>query len=239
MIGAAINVAGIILGGVVGLTAKKPLSPHLQSRLQVGLGVFTVWFGLKLTWNSLNGSLLQVFKQLGIVLLAMTLGKLVGKLLRLQKMSNGIGQYVTKKMEQGGQRKEFKDGFLLATALFCVGPLAPLASVQEGLAGFAPLFIVKALMDGLAAMAFVRMFGWGVMASALPVFALQATIIRGVRLLEPTLHQQPLPLIDSIYATDGLLIFCVALIILQLKKIEVTDYLPSLALAPLLTWWLR
>ena len=239
MIGAAINVAGIVLGGVAGLAMKKPPSARLQSRLQVGLGVFTMWFGLKLTWNNLNGSLGQIFKQLGIVLLAMTLGKLLGKLLRLQKSSNEVGQYATRKMEKASPDKPFSDGFLVATALFCVGPLTPFASLQEGLAGFAPLFIVKALMDALAAMAFARMFGWGVLISALPVFAVQATIIRCVAALEPTLHQQYAPMIDAINATDGLLIFCVSLIILQLKKIEVTDYLPTLALAPLLTWWLR
>ncbi len=238
MIGAAINVAGIVLGGVLGLTVKKSIPAKRQSGLQAVLGVFILWFGLKLTWNSLNGSFRQVLKQLAIVLLAMTLGKLLGKLLHLQKESNRVGQFATRKMEHGGSKK-FSDGFLVATGLFCIGPLTPFASVQEGLAGFAPIFIVKAIMDGLAAMAFARMFGWGVLVSALPVFALQATIIRTVRLLEPTLHQQALPLIDSIYATDGLLIFCVSLIILQLKKIEVADYLPSLALAPLLTWLLR
>jgi uncharacterized membrane protein YqgA involved in biofilm formation len=56
--------------------------------------------------------------------------------------------------------------------------------------------------------------------------------------LEPALRQRPWPLIDAINAADGLLVFCVAMIILELKKIEVADYLPSLAFAPLLTWWL-
>ena len=89
-------------------------------------------------------------------------------------------------------------------------------------------------MDALAAMAFVSVFGWGVMLAAIPVVAFQGTIYLLVRSLEPMLESHGL--VDSILATNGLLIFCVSLIILNLKKIELTDYLPSLAIAPLITW---
>jgi uncharacterized membrane protein YqgA involved in biofilm formation len=87
-------------------------------------------------------------------------------------------------------------------------------------------------------MAFTKTFGWGVVVSAIPVLAWQGAIIRGVALLEQPLRLQAQPLLDSINATDGLLIFCVALIVLQIKKVAVAEYLPSLALAPLLTRWL-
>lgn len=76
------------------------------------------------------------------------------------------------------------------------------------------------------------------MLSAIPVLALESALIKGAHLLEPVLRQRPWPLLDAINATDGLLIFCVAMIILGLKKIEVANYFPSLAFAPLLTWWL-
>lgn len=165
----------------------------------------------------------------------MSLGKLVGKLLHLQKLSNSIGKYATAKMSDAvpGQTN-FSDGLVVCALLSCANPLALFASVQEGLTGFAPAFVVKAVMDGLAAMAFVSVFGWGVMFSAVPVVAFQGTIFLLVRSLEPTLQNNGL--IDSILATNGLLIFCVALIILNLKKVELTDYLPSLAIAPLITW---
>jgi hypothetical protein len=116
--------------------------------------------------------------------------------------------------------------------------LALLASVQEGLNGFSPVFVVKAGIDGLATYAFCQSMGWGVMLAAIPVLALESALIRGAQLLEPVLHQHSWPLIDAINATDGLLVFCVAMIILGLKKIEVADYVPSLAFAPLLAWWL-
>jgi uncharacterized membrane protein YqgA involved in biofilm formation len=115
--------------------------------------------------------------------------------------------------------------------------LAILASVQSGLEqSFSPIFIVKSVMDALAAMAFATMFRWSVAVSAVPVVALQLAIIRVVQLLLPWAHNHSQPLIESILATDGILIFSTSLIILQLKKVEIADYLPSLAIAPLLTW---
>lgn len=240
MIGAVINSAGIIIGCVFALIVRKPLPDRFQLIAKIVLGVFTVWFGLQLTWRSLNGSMGQILKELGIVLLAMVLGKLVGRLLCLQHFSNSVGQYATRLMaaRAEGKEKRFDDGFLMATALFCAAPLAFLASAQEGLNDFSPLFLVKAATDGLAAMAFCATFGWSVLLSAIPVLAFQGLLIRGAEALLPMLNNRPWPLVDSINATDGLLIFCVALIIFEIRKVRVAEYLPSLVLAPLLTRWL-
>jgi uncharacterized membrane protein YqgA involved in biofilm formation len=89
-------------------------------------------------------------------------------------------------------------------------------------------------MDGLATMAFVSTFGWGVMLSVIPVVAYQGTLTLGAKFAAPLLENHAL--LDSINGTGGMLLFCVALIILDLKKIELGDYLPSLLFAPLLTW---
>ncbi|MGA2750155.1 MAG: DUF554 family protein [Verrucomicrobiota bacterium] len=238
MIGAILNAAGIILGGVGALAFRKPIPALSQAALKIVLGVFALWFGLRLTWVSVNGSFRQIAKEMGILLLALALGKLAGKLMRLQKLSNSIGHYATRLLTVSAGRRPVNDGFMVATSLFCAGPLAVLASVQEGLTGFAPTFLVKAGTDGLATFAFCATFGWSVTLSAIPVLAFQGALIRAVQLLEPALRAQPAPLIDAINAVDGLLIFCVAMIILELKKIEVANYYPSLVLAPLLTWWL-
>jgi len=238
MTGAFINALGIVAGGAWGLAARKPIPPPYPLALKIILGVYTIWFGLKLTWVNLNGSLRQVSGELGLVVLALALGKITGRCLRLQKLSNSIGRCATQTLAAPAGPGRFNDGFLLATGLFCAGPLAVLASVQEGLNGFSPVFVVKAAIDGLAAFAFCQTFGWGVILSAVPVLALESALIRGAQCLEPVLRQRPCPLADVVNAADGLLIFCVAMIILGLKKIEVADYLPSLAFAPLLTWWL-
>ena len=240
-----LNAACIVLGGIAGLANKTPLPAARQGLFKVVLGVFTVFFGLRLTWLSLNGSPLQIAKQLGIVVVSLALGKLLGRLLRLQKASNRLGQSARRMMDAATQedRSRFTRGFLTCSALFCASPLGMLGAVCGGLAvhgetgEFLYPLAVKGAMDGLAAMGFAPVFGGGVMLSAVPVLMFQGTItLVCARFLQPTLGVAE---VDSINAAGGLLIFCVALIIFELRRIEVTDYLPSLLVAPLLTWCLR
>ncbi|MEP6662373.1 MAG: DUF554 family protein [Verrucomicrobiota bacterium] len=238
MIGVSINALGIIVGGIAGLTRKKPLTAQSESFFKVAMGAAAVFLGLQLTWKNLNGSFGIFMKQLLIVLVAMSVGKLVGKLLHLQKLSNAIGKYATSRMSAARSGpKNFNDGLVVCALLACANPLGIFAGVEEGLSAylFAPPFVIKALMDGLAAMTFVSFFGRGVLLSVIPVVAFQGTVFFAVRAALPFLKDRGL--VDSILATDGLLIFCVALIILNLKKIELADYIPSLAIAPLLTWF--
>src|SRR5688500_7387442 len=98
MIGVAINAGGILIGGMFGLAKKQPLSAANESLLKVALAVATITVGLQLTWKNINGSFGGVMKQLFIVLLSMSLGKLIGRLLHLQKLSNSIGKFATNKL---------------------------------------------------------------------------------------------------------------------------------------------
>jgi uncharacterized membrane protein YqgA involved in biofilm formation len=240
MIGTALNVAGILIGGLAGLGRRKPLSPANESFFKVALGVFTIFYGLRLTWISVNGSFLQILKQLLIAVLALVLGKMTGRLLRLQKMSNRLGRDARERIAaiKPADPRQSGEGFKTCAALFCAAPLAILGSVQDGLAGYYYPLTVKAVMDGLATMGFIRLFGWGVMFAAVPVLAFQGTItLACAQFLKPLLEAHGL--VDSVNAPGGLLVFCVALVILGLKRIELADYLPSLAFGPLLTWALR
>jgi len=239
MLGTILNAAGILIGGIIGLMITRQPSPATQLALKVLMGFGAVFVGLRLTWLSLNGSSLQIFKQVVIVLLALILGKLAGRFLRLQKASNRLGQYARARVTQTkpDDPQRFSDGFNTCALLFCAGPLAVIGAVPDGLSGNWQPLAIKAVMDGLATMGFVSIFGWGSMLSALPVFAYQGTITLCVQRLSPFLHDHAL--LNSVNATGGLLVFCVALVILELKKIELADYLPSLGFAPLITWLWR
>ncbi len=178
MTGALVNALGIIVGGAWGLAARKPVPARWQLALKIILGVYLTWFGLKLAWVSFNGSLRQILALLGIVVLSMALGKMAGRLLHLQTLSNSIGRHATQTLAAPVSPRRFNDGFLLATGLFCAGPLAFLASAQEGFNGFSPVFVVKAGIDGLATYAFCQTFGWGAALSAIPVLAFENALIR-------------------------------------------------------------
>jgi uncharacterized membrane protein YqgA involved in biofilm formation len=188
-----------------------------------------------------NGSFWHVLKQIGIVLLSLILGNILGKVLRLQKASNRIGQIARERMAAAkpDSPQRFSDGFVVCALLFCAAPLGILGAIHNGLLPdyFYPLAI-KAVMEGLATMGFATMFGWGVILSAIPVLVFQGTItLVCATSLAPFLHEHGLT--DSVNATGGLLIFCVALLIFDVRKVPVTDYLPSLIFAPLLTWFWR
>ena len=171
-----------------------------------------------------------------IAVVALMIGKLTGQLLRLQKLSNRIGQMARERIANSPDKpRSMGDGFKICSALFCAAPLGILGAVQDGLSDYYYPLGVKGVMEGLATMGFVPLFGWGVMLAALPVLAFQGTITLGcAEFLKPFLASHGL--IDSINAAGGLLVFSVALVILELKKIELADYLPSLIFAPLITW---
>ncbi len=236
LFGTLLNAAGILLGGCLGLALRRQFNPNTQVLLKNILGLLVIWVGLSTTWKSLGGGVLGVAKQMTIVVLALILGRLTGRLLHLQKGLNRLGEYAKDRFSKAsaGAPQKWSEGFITCTVLFCVGPMAILGSIQDGLDGKWQTLGIKAAMDGLATMAFVGSFGWGAILSVVPVVAYQGTLTLAARLLAPQLQNSPL--LDSINATGGLLVFCIALIIFELKKIELADYLPSLAWAPLLTW---
>jgi uncharacterized protein len=239
LIGTLLNVAGILLGGIVGLIRRQPLSIAQESWFRVALGVFAVFYGLRLSWSSLSGSVGHFFKQLLITVVALMLGKMTGRLLRLQNYSNRLGQKAKELITIGtvGSRRDSLDGFKTCALLYCAAPLGILGSVSDGLSGYFYPLAVKATMDALATLGFISIFGWSVLLAALPVLALQGTITLGCAQLVQTFPQYQ-TLFLSVNSVAGLLVFAVALVILQLKKIELADYLPSLLVAPVLTYFL-
>jgi uncharacterized membrane protein YqgA involved in biofilm formation len=238
MIGTVLNVAGIFIGGLVGLARRKPLPPATEGFFKVTLGAFTVFYGLRLTWLSLSGSLLQELKQLLIAVLALMLGRLAGHALGLQKLSNQLGRAARDRMAaaRADDPQRASHGFKTCAVLFCAAPLGILGSVQDGLSDYFYPLAVKAVMDSLATLGFVSLFGWGVILSALPVLAFQGTItLACAQWVGPFLSAHGLSA-DSVNGAGGLLVFSVALVILDLKKIQMADYLPSLLFAPLIAW---
>jgi uncharacterized protein len=239
MAGTILNALGILIGGIVGLTTARQLSPARQSMLKIGLGACTVFFGLQMTVLSLGGSFFSWMRQLVIVVLAMIVGKILGRMLHLQKGLNRLGQLAKQKLAQTRPDNPgcVSDGLLTCAILFCLGPIAIFGALADGLASNWKILAIKALMDGLAMMSFVKTFSWGALLAVVPVMAYQGTI--SVCAYSLTLHSQDRALIAPITATLGLLVFCVALVILEIKRVELADYLPSLVVAPLIAWLWR
>jgi hypothetical protein len=240
VIGAFLNASGILIGGVFGLARREPLSARAQILFRNALGAATVFFALRLVWLSVNGTFLSCLKQLVIAALAIVLGGLLGKLLGLQKISNRIGRYASRLLSSADTNpsRKMADGFCACTILFWAAPLGLLGAVADGLSGYFYLLAVKGVMDGLAMTSFVKMFRWPAALSAIPVFALLNFISLACHLyVRPFLEARQL--IGSVNAAAGLAVCAVALVIFEARKVELANFLPALAVAPLLAWLLK
>ncbi len=234
MLGSVINGAFILLAGLaVGLRVPE-IPGATQRRIQVALGVLTLGLGFHVIWRGVNGSALQVLQQTLVLLLAWVLGKLSGQLIGLQRSLNGLGGYARERLTRHGGSPG--DVFAAATVVFCLTPLAVVGPVQQALGDDGRGLLLKSLVDGLAALALIRTCGQGVTLVAVPVVAVQgslALLLGGLRGWVATVR-----VTDSIYATSGLLLVAVALVMLQVMRVRLADYLPSLVWAGFLGWML-
>ena len=236
--GTLINTAAILVGGFVGLRASRQFSLQTQTRIKLTLAAFTVWAGMSMIWKGTGGTFGDVVKQLVIALLALLLGNMIGILLRLQHGLNWLGQYAKQRIAAASptDANRFSEGFVTCTLLFCVGPMAILGAVEDGTGGGFRILAIKSALDGLAAMGFAATFGPGVLLAAVPVLAYQGTITLAANALATHLHDEAL--LKSIHVAGGLVVMCITVVLLDMRKVPLANYLPSLVVAPLLThWW--
>lgn len=244
MLGVAINAAGIVLGALAGLGFATRLTPVQQQRLRLFVGAVAVYWGFRMTWEAVGGSALHVLKQLGIALLSLSLGNLVGALLRLQRATAALGQIAADKFRTASTGAatprtpaSFMDGILAAALIHCAGPIAIIGSLQQGLSNDWRTLGLKALIDALTTLGFVPALGWSVMLAAVPVVLYQGVWTLAATALAPRIADANL--IDAVTASGGLIVACSSLVIFGIRKFPLSNLLPALLIAPLLTAWWR
>ena len=165
-----------------------------------------------------------------IVLGALLIGGIIGSLLRLEDRLNNIGE--TLKSKFGNQENgNFVEGFVTASLIFVVGPLAILASVSDGLGNGIDQLLLKSTLDFFASMAFAASLGWGVAASAIVVGLYQGAWTLLGWLLGNVMSDFE---IAAMTATGGLMLAGISLRLLKIRQVPIGDLLPALAIAPLL-----
>lgn len=231
------NAGAIVAGGVAGLAVKRDLAPRHQLFFKTLLGVLALYSGFRMLWLSVGGTFGRTLLQVLVAVLTLVLGNLLGRFLGLQRRVNGLGRYARERLQKvkAAGRPDFSEGFITCSILFCVGPLAILGALQDGLQGDPRTLLIKALMDGLATLAFVRIFGGGAILAALPVLAYQGSITLMARWIRPWMEHPSM--VDGLGATGGLLVAMTSLLILDVYKVRLADYLPALVLAPFLRFF--
>lgn len=231
--GTWINVATVLLGTGFGLLLKGRLPIAMQRVITQGLGLITLFVGSSMA-ASLGKAQAGSIDGVILGLVALVLGGLLGEVLRLEAGLEGIGNWLKYRFKGQGS---FTEGFVAASLLFCVGPMALIGSLNNGLTGDSTLLVIKASMDGLAAIAFSSSYGMGVGFSALSVLVYQGMLSLAAGTLAqivPDPATAPPVLLST--GVGGLMIMGLGLNLLEVAQVKVASFLPGLFLAPLLYW---
>lgn len=254
MTGTLLNIAAIIIGSLIGITIGDRLPAKMQELIMVCLGLVTLSVGIQDTLRT--GNIL-------IPLLCLLIGTIIGELLDLDTALKRFGGWLQARVQRtapanasgnvslaqssvqgtAAGRARFINGFVTASLLFCIGPLAILGSVQNGInAADIKLLTIKSTLDFFAAMAFAASLGIGVAFSVLPTLIIQGgfallgmalanSLAAGAAVLDANN-----PYIRELTATGGLLLMAIALLLLNVKQTRVANFLPALIIVPILIW---
>jgi uncharacterized protein len=228
MTGTLLNIATVLIGGMLGLFFGARISEQFKSSVIAGMGLFAFAMGVQMFLKTENPL---------IVLGSLLIGVLLGEWWRIEDGLRNLGTWLEKRIardESPEGSARFVRGFLTASLLFCVGPMTILGSIQDGLTGDYSLLAVKSVLDGFAALAFTSTLGIGVLFSSLVILIYQG----GISLLAGALSVIVTnAMMAEMTATGGVILMGLAISsLLEIKPIRVGNFIPALAVAPLIVW---
>lgn len=231
--GTVINVIAVLIGSTIGVYIAHRLNEKIRDVVTDGLGLATGMIAVLTTAAITNPLLTQTLgsgRPVLIVLASVVVGGILGTLMRIEERLEIYGDQLKARFS-GEDGSRFTEGFVAASLLFCVGAMAVLGPITDGLGGGNEILVLKSTLDFFASIAFASVFGWGVAASALTILLFQGSLtLLGYALGNFMSEVQVLMLT----ATGGLLLLAISLRLLNLKQIPVGNMLPALVLAPLL-----
>ncbi len=220
MTGTIVNAAAIIGGSAVGIAVKKGIPERYKTTIMQGLALAVMIIGLQMALQT---------KNILIVVLSLVLGGLTGEFFKIEEKLTGFGNRIEKMFGNSGGG--FTKAFVTASLVYCVGAMAIVGSIQDGISGNPGTLYVKALLDGVSAVIFASTLGFGVAFSALPVFIYQGSITLAAEYLQGFLTQ---PVITELTATGGVLILGIGIRMIEIKDIKVGNLLPAVVYAVIL-----
>jgi uncharacterized membrane protein YqgA involved in biofilm formation len=231
-------VGAILVGSGIGVVVGSRLPDRTRDLITSALGLvvlvvaaFNIIALTDAAWRSDVGASAPLL----IVLGSVVIGGVIGSLLRIEERLEGVGAWLQQRLSKtkGGEaRRRFIEGFVDASLLFCIGPLAILGALSDGLGQGIEQLALKSVLDGFASIAFAATLGWGVAASAISV-----AIVQGIFTLLGVMVGAVVAAsaISAITATGGVLLIGVGLRLLRVTQLPVGDLLPALVIAPVLT----
>ena len=216
--GTIINIAAIAAGSLVGIVVGGRLVERVRTGVMSVLGLLTIVNGMSDAQKTHN----LVFPLVGLVL-----GTAIGEALSLEERFERFGERMAAKMRS--THSNVGEAFVTSSLVFCIGPLAILGSLQDGLGRGFQLLLVKSGLDGFVALIFASTLGWGVALSAIAVGIYQGLLTAGAHLLDPLLSHR---MLTELTATGGVMVMAIGVRLLDLRRIRVGSMLPALIITP-------
>ncbi|HEX9968505.1 MAG TPA: DUF554 domain-containing protein [Acidimicrobiales bacterium] len=223
-LGTIVNVVAIVAGTLVGLAGGSRLPERMRTTVLQGLGLSVVALGVHDSLATHN---------LVFPIVSLVVGAVIGEALSIEERLESVGERIRRRVArataEGGHESTFVEGFVSASLLFCVGPLAILGSIADGLGRGSQELVVKSALDGFISVAFASTLGIGVAFSAVSVGVLQGTVTALAGLLERVLTDR---MVAEMAATGGIVVMGIGARVLELRKVRVGSFLPALVIAP-------
>ncbi len=227
--GTIINVAAIIIGGVFGMLFGRSLSQRHQDTLCKACGICVLFIGIA---GALEGMLLVngssvISGGTMLIIACLALGALIGEFLNIEDRFEAFGEWL--KMKTGNAKdKKFVEGFVTASLTVCIGAMAIVGAIQDGILGDYSILVTKAILDLIIIMVMSCTWGKGCAFSAIPVALLQGSVTALSTLIKPIMTDEALANLSMI---GSILIFCVGVNLVWGKKIRVANLLPAIVIA--------
>lgn len=229
--GTILNVVAILVGGIIGLVFSRAISPRYQETLMQAIGVCVIFVGIG---GAVEGMMTVTADRLQsggtmMIVISYAVGSLVGEWINLEQRIEQFGSWL--KVKTGNAKeKRFVDAFVTASLTVCIGAMAIVGSIQDGLSGDYSTLALKAILDMVIICVMSASMGRGCLFSALPVGILQGTVTLMARAIQPIMTDAAL---TNLSLTGSILIFCVGVNLLWEKKLKVANMLPSIVVAVL------
>lgn len=222
--GTLINVAAVGVGSLLGLAVRGRLPDQMSQTIIQGVGLVTILLGLQMAAKA--GNVL-------LVMFSLAIGGALGEWLNLEAKLEQVGRRLQERF--GGEGSSFTQGFVASSLLFCVGPMAIIGSLQDGLNGNYQILMNKSVLDGVSSIALSASLGYGVAFSTLSILVYQGGLTLLAGFLKPLLTEVA---VQELTATGGLLILAIGLNLVGATRLRVANLLPALAavLALLYLW---
>ena len=226
--GTLINAATVLIGTTVGTLLGDRLPERIRETVMHALGLVVLAVGVDESLAAFTAPLATFTRaSVVIVLGSVVVGGVIGELLRIDDRITTLGDALKRRFGRGQAR--FTEGFVVASLVFCVGPLTVLGSIQDGLNGDYQLLAVKSTLDGFAALAFAAALGWGVGFSVITILLYQGSLSLAASAVAGAFTPE---ITAALTAAGGILILGISLRLLDLKQVRVANLLPALVLAP-------